>query len=241
MTRLTTIWQRRVTADAMPRLRGNCGELPPLDQTDLQADVGAEAFDRFEIVPPRGAWPCEFVEVAHELVGLLPTGLLRIDHVGSTAIPAMPAKDRIDVQVTALSLKASREWIAPLERIGYRYEPVLSADRTPADPWQREKLFFHRSETRPHVNLHIRELGRGNWRYALLFRDYLRSMSEQAAVYAEVEVRLAELVGGERSPYSYVKEPVCDLIFNAAVDWAGANEWDEALYRASNLEEFASE
>jgi dephospho-CoA kinase len=167
-------------------------------------------------------------------------GVLRLDHVGSTAVPRLAAKDRIDVQLTTPSLEEARGWIEPLERAGFKHEPLLSTDRSPEDPWERAKLFFHRSESRPHVNLHVRELQRGNWVYALLFRDYLRVMPVQAAAYAEVKTRLAELVDGRRSPYSYVKEPACDLIFNAALAWAETVGWKASDYEEPNVDEFVT-
>lgn len=223
------------TTNRAPRLMSSASRTS--EEIDLQADIGSDTFDHFEIVAPRAEWPDEFESVACELVGIL-SGVFRLDHIGSTAVPGLAAKDRLDIQLTTLNLDKARAWIAPLERAGFKHESILSSDRSPSDPWHRAKLFFHRSETRPHVNVHVRELDRGNWIYALLFRDYLRAAPAQASTYAEVKQRLAELVDGQRAPYSFIKEPACDLIFNAALHWAETTKWSARIYKQSNVHEF---
>lgn len=211
--------------------------LPP-DLVELQADTGSESFDHFEVVEPQDLWPAQFRQSAEELAALIPDTILRLDHIGSTSVPGLAAKDRLDIQLTTGNLEHARTAIEPLARLGYKYEPRLSTDRWPVEPFERAKVFFHRSESFPHVNLHIREMGRGNWLYALLFRDYLRVSPEQALAYAEMKKRLAELANGQRAPYSYVKEPACDLIFNAATAWATTVGWKANDYEVSNLQEF---
>ncbi len=239
----------RTTQTAPPRKRASApakvigpsalAPLPP-DITELRADVGVESFDYFEIVEPREAWPDQFRQAAGELAAVRADCTLRLDHIGSTAIPGLAAKDRLDIQLTTHDLAQARALIEPLVSLGYKHEPQLSTDRWPIEPSERVKLFLHRSERQPHVNLHVREVGRGNWLYALLFRDYLRVMPAQAAAYAEMKTRLAELADGQRGPYSYVKEPACDLIFNAASEWAVAVGWKASDYEVPNLDEFAS-
>ena len=51
------------------------------------------------IVPYKPSWPGEFHELADLLRGSLGDLALRIDHIGSTAVPGLAAKDRIDIQV----------------------------------------------------------------------------------------------------------------------------------------------
>ena len=57
-----------------------------------------------EIVPYKRSWPSEF----RKLASLLRQGLgdlaLRIDHIGSTAVPGLAAKDVIDIQITVAAL-----------------------------------------------------------------------------------------------------------------------------------------
>ncbi len=75
------------------------------------------------------------------------------------------------------------------------------------------------------VNLHVRVAARANQRYALLFRDYLRAHPATAAAYAEAKRRLAELVDGDIGRYAEAKDPIVDLIYLPAEDWAGRTGW----------------
>ena len=53
-----------------------------------------------EIIPYKVSWPAEFQEIAAPLRHALGSLALRIDHIGSTSVPALPAKDVIDLQIT---------------------------------------------------------------------------------------------------------------------------------------------
>jgi GrpB-like predicted nucleotidyltransferase (UPF0157 family) len=77
---------------------------------------------------------------------------------------------------------------------------------------------------RRRVNLHIRVAGRANQRYALLFRDYLRSHPETAQAYGEFK-RQAAVLRLETGDYSDLKDPVCDLIYLPAEEWAARTGW----------------
>jgi len=56
-----------------------------------------------------------------------------------------------------------------------------------------------------------------------LFRDYLRGHAGAAEAYARVKLLLAPKV--EREDYIEIKDPVCDLIMQAAEMWAASTGW----------------
>ncbi len=70
------------------------------------------------IVDYRETWPGEFRELAAGLRAALGDRALRIDHIGSTAVPGLAAKDVIDVQVTVADLAAAPAAIAGFEARG---------------------------------------------------------------------------------------------------------------------------
>jgi GrpB-like predicted nucleotidyltransferase (UPF0157 family) len=78
---------------------------------------------------------------------------------------------------------------------------------------------------RRRVNLHLRVAGRANQRYALLFRDYLRAHPDTAAAYGEFKRRAATLPLESVGEYADLKDPVCDLIYLPAEDWAARTGW----------------
>jgi GrpB-like predicted nucleotidyltransferase (UPF0157 family) len=59
----------------------------------------------------------------------------------------------------------------------------------------------------------------------LLFRDYLRFSPAAAAAYAQVKVALARLHPDDAKAYYDVKDPVCDLVMDAAERWAADTRW----------------
>ena len=51
------------------------------------------------IVPYVPAWSDEFKSIANEIRATLGEIALRIDHIGSTSVPGLDAKDRIDIRI----------------------------------------------------------------------------------------------------------------------------------------------
>ena len=163
------------------------------------------------IVPYNLSWPAEFLEIARTLRGSLGDLALRIDHIGSTSVPGLAAKDRIDIQVTVAGLNPPVE--VALNRLGYQRLEYLS-DHPPsgieskAGDWS--KWVFKPPPGQRATNLHVRVAGRPNQRYA--------------EAYAELKRRLA---GNLADPDTYpdVKDPAVDLIYFAAEDWAEVTGW----------------
>jgi GrpB-like predicted nucleotidyltransferase (UPF0157 family) len=152
---------------------------------------------------------------------------LRIDHIGSTSVPGLPAKDVIDIQVTVAAL--SGEVVAAMNRVGYTLRVGYDHDHQPPgftgpdSEWA--KLLFKPPEGQRRTNTHVRVQGRANQRYPLLFRDYLRAHPASAEAYARLKRGLAEHLT-DTGTYADVKDPAVDLIIFAAEDWAAATAWE---------------
>ncbi len=179
------------------------------------------------IAPYQLTWPDEFLKLGGVLRQTLGNLALRIDHIGSTAVPGLAAKDRIDIQVTVESLGPAVE--QALNRVGYRRIERITGDHIPAksvgpaDNWI--KWIFKPSPTQRPTNLHVRLAGRANQRYALLFRDFLRTHPEAAQSYGQVKQALARYHADDIEAYLDVKDPVCDIIISGAEVWATTVEW----------------
>ncbi|KAK9237231.1 hypothetical protein V1525DRAFT_404600 [Lipomyces kononenkoae] len=85
---------------------------------------------------------------------------------------------------------------------------------------------FFKCTKRP-SNLHVREFGKFNQRYPLLFRDYLRSHPDSAAYYGKIKLELAKKVGDDPDAYYDIRDPVTDLIMVAAAEWGQRIAWSE--------------
>lgn len=178
-----------------------------------------------EIVAYNERWPQEFRRLGEPLREALGELALRVDHIGSTAVPGLAAKDVIDVQVTVARLDAGTIASA-LAPPGYTLLEGVNRDHVPPGrddaPVEWSKLLFSPPPGQRRTNLHVRQVGRANQRYALLFRDYLRADAQSAGAYGQIKVALARLHPDDREAYYNVKDPVCDIIMAAAEYWAGA-------------------
>jgi GrpB-like predicted nucleotidyltransferase (UPF0157 family) len=181
-----------------------------------------------EIVPYDENWPREFAEIAGLLRAALGEVALRIDHIGSTSVPGLAAKDVIDVQVTVRDFDAPLE--ALLSPLGYIRRLDITGDHLPpqvfgsASEW--EKRYFQPPEGQRPTHLHVRAHARANQRYALLFRDYLRTHPVAAGAYAEIKRVLARYHPEDRDAYYDIKDPVCDVIWSAAEEWTRMTGWE---------------
>lgn len=188
------------------------------------------------IVEYRPRWSQEFEAIADRLRSHLGPLALRIDHIGSTAVPGLAAKDVIDVQVTVAAL--SDDVLAAFTAAGYTRTEGIWRDHVPptshlypalADPGygddeQWAKWFMRAPAGQRRTNTHVRVQGRANQRYPLLFRDYLRAHPATAAAYAELKRRLAANLA-DLTTYPAVKDPAVDLVYLAAEEWAAATGW----------------
>jgi GrpB-like predicted nucleotidyltransferase (UPF0157 family) len=180
-----------------------------------------------EIIDYQERWAKEFESLAQQLREALGTLALRVDHIGSTSVPGLAAKDIIDIQLTVKELAPS---LIPLViKLGYEHRTIYDDHQPPGYPeakieWQ--KFFFRRLGAR-RVHVHVRVEGKANQRYALLFRDYLRSSPASAAAYAQLKCMLAAHLP-DFDTYSDVKDPACDLIAIAAEAWAAKTGWQVA-------------
>ena len=145
--------------------------------------------------------------------------------IGSTSVPGLAAKDIIDIQVTVVDLDAADSW--PHELVGgvVRIQRGRAEDHAPPGNTDSRNWAKHFWSDRSGVNVHVRELGRLNQRYALLFRDYLRADRAAADSYGELKGALAVAARGDWDMYYAVKDPACDLIIAGAEEWALRTAW----------------
>ena len=109
---------------------------------------------------------------------------------------------------------------------GLNHRPEIAGDHisasAPADPDEWSKRYWSNRQT---LHVHVREQGRRNQRYALLFRDYLRTDTRAAEAYGQVKRALAQAAPDDRDTYCAVKDPACDLVIAAAEHWAVRVGW----------------
>ncbi len=171
-------------------------------------------------------WPNQFESISADLAAVLGELALRIDHIGSTSVPRLGAKDIIDVQITVAEL--ADEIVEKMGAAGYVQKPHLSDHVPPGgdpnpDLWR--KLMFKNRPREREANIHIRIDGNHNQRYALLFRDYLRTHPLTAATIEHIKRELARYHPTDWDAYYDIKDPVYDIIWHSAKEWAYFTSW----------------
>jgi GrpB-like predicted nucleotidyltransferase (UPF0157 family) len=180
-----------------------------------------------EIVEYRKSWSQDFRDIARTIRHGLGDLALRIDHIGSTSVPGLCAKDVIDLQITVDALDA--RVTTALQALGYSVAQDISRDHRPPDDegpesdWQ--KLYFRAPPGQRRTHTHVRAAGRPNQRYPLLFRDYLIAHPTTAAAYGELKRRLSVALINPEDDYPDVKDPAVDLIYLPAQQWAAETHW----------------
>lgn len=148
----------------------------------------------YEIGEYDSRWPERFDEEAARIRNALGDVAVRIEHVGSTAVPGLGAKPIIDIQVSVASMEPRASYVEPLTDLGYSF--VL-------DPVVVDHEYFSQDEggIRTH-QVHVCLAG-GEWeRRHLTFRDYLRQHADVAADYERLKRDLASR--HPRDVYTYV-------------------------------------
>lgn len=148
-----------------------------------------------ELVEYNPKWSSLFEQEKKLLLDTFGERILAVAHIGSTAIPDLPAKPIIDMNVAVKSLDDIDDFISKLQELGYEY----ISERRYAD-----RQFFPKgpSEFRTH-HLNLVELdSQTAWVNQLLFRDYLRSHKKDRDAYADLKRKLADKFADNREEYT---------------------------------------
>ncbi|MGH2558293.1 MAG: GrpB family protein [Thermomicrobiales bacterium] len=173
--------------------------------------------DPIVVMPYAPEWPARFRELAAAMRRALGDVAVRIDHIGSTAIPGLAAKPIIDLQISVASLEPVAPFRDPLERLGYVWR---------SDNPDRTKRYFREAPGTPRTHIHVRQHGSWSEQFALLFRDYLRASPEIANQYAAVKYDLAERYRHDRQGYVDAKDPFIWSVMAEASDWSQEVGWE---------------
>lgn len=149
----------------------------------------------------------------------------RVDHIGSTAVPGLLAKDVVDLQVGVRDLAEADDpsLVAALAAAGYPRVAGVEQDRSKdASTWP--KRLHAGSDPGQLVHVHLREVGSPGWLWALRVRDWLRSDAGARAEYTELK-RSVVAADGAWERYPEAKEPWFDLAHDRAQRWAERTGW----------------
>jgi dephospho-CoA kinase len=238
--------QRRAVADVWLDNEGSAGEL--IEQARAlwysrilpfahNVDNGQPAGTEPVLVPYDPVWPDQARRIAARLNTACGHRAVRIDHIGSTAVPGMDAKDVIDMQVTVASLEVADELAEALASVGYVRRPIIADvgkpdarstvaafDHTVDESLWHKRLHCSADPGRP-TNVHVRVDGWPGQQFALLFVDWLRANPSVQADYLAVKRRVVAEAHADTGAYADAKEPWFLDAYRRAWEWADTTGW----------------
>lgn len=173
-----------------------------------------EPLTAIEVVDPDPAWPDAFDVVARRIRAALGDAVLSVEHVGSTAVPGLPAKPVIDVDLTVPDSTDEEAYLPRLVSAGF----VLRV----REPWWYEHRMLVSGE--PRANVHVWSPHTPEPARHLIFRDWLRANPDDRDLYRDAKRAAAEesTAHGERvTQYNERKQAVIRAIYARALRAAG--------------------
>lgn len=136
-----------------------------------------------QVVPYDPQWPLMFAEIHDRVWPVVQHAAMRLEHVGSTAVPGLSAKPLIDACIVVASPRDIPFVVKALTAIGYAHRGTLGvpdrdAFRSPAS------VRKHRLYASPRHSVSLRN--------HLGLRDYLRANPDAARQYGDLKASLAE-------------------------------------------------
>jgi dephospho-CoA kinase len=234
--------QRRTVADVLLDNSGAADDIVPVVhrlwderlvpfERNLRTGTPARRPD-VRIVAPNPQWPVQAQRLIARLWVACGPAASRIDHIGSTAVPGLPAKDVIDLQISVAGWAVAEGLVAALGAAGFPVnahvaddspEPTSTdPDGTNIDLWAEQ---LHSSADPGRIaNVHVRVAGSPGEQFSLAFRDWLRFDAEARGEYLEVkregEAKAAGLTGAAATlAYLDVEQPWFDAAYERVRAW----------------------
>ena len=165
-------------------------------------------------------WPAAYRAESARLLRAATGRLLRIEHIGSTAIPGLRAKPVIDIMAATATLSAARSLLPRLMALGY-------AEIATGMP-MRLFLSCQRGAAGLACHLHLVEATTWADRHERHFRDHLIANPDNAAAYGALKTGLAALHADDADAYARAKTGFVQGVMDAVCDargWPRRDVW----------------
>lgn len=168
--------------------------------------IGGVERREIRIVDYDPAWPLRFAAHHKQVAAALANTALRIEHIGSTAVPQLAAKPIIDILVEVADSAAESTYLPQLEQAGY----VL---RVREPDWHEHRMLRTPAKD---VHIHVYSTGCVEIARNLTFRDRLRSCDADRRRYQQVKRQLAEQAWPDMNAYAAAKTEIIESVIAAA-------------------------
>lgn len=181
----------------------------PFTEEQIQAVHVGEAkplTGPIQIVDYDPAWPGLFEREAERVRAALGDQVLLLEHVGSTSVPGLAAKPKIDMLLAVANSAEESSYVPALEAAGYRLQ-IREPD------WYEHRMFKGPDTD---INLHVYSLGCPEIDRVLLFRNWLRSNPSDLQLYERTKRELARREWKYMQNYADAKTAVVEEIIARA-------------------------
>ena len=192
----------------------------PMTEEQMRAvQVGelAPLVGRIQIVDYDPDWPRLFEREAKRVQDTLGNRVLLIEHVGSTSVPGLAAKPKIDVLLVVADSADEQAYVPALEAAAY----VL---RIREPDWYEHRMLKGPDTD---INLHVFSSGCPEIDRMLLFRDWLRNHAADRRLYERTKRELASLDWKYTQNYADAKTAVVEEILARARGDGGEEMGDD--------------
>jgi len=170
-----------------------------------------------EVVDPDPAWTHLYDDLAGRIRIALGWRVLNLEHIGSTAVPGLPAKPIIDIDLTVADPGDEPAYVPALEATGFELRV--------REPW----WYGHRvlRAVEPLCHVHVFGYDSPELVRHRVFRDWLRGNAAERELYARTkrEAAAEANAGGEHAmQYNARKARVVREIYRRAFVAAGLQE-----------------
>ena len=169
--------------------------------------IGGVENVRIRIVAYDRDWPAKFAAHAKNLADALGSVALRIEHIGSTAVPGLAAKPIIDILVVVQDSRDEGVYLPQLEAAGYEL-------RVREPDWNEHRMFRTPEKD---VHVHVYSAGCPEIERNLVFRDRLRANVDDRRRYEQTKRELAEQDWADMNDYAAAKTQTIEEILAAAL------------------------
>ncbi len=182
--------------------------MPMTEEQMRAAQVGelAPLVGRIQIVDYDSKWPQLFEREAERIQATLGHRVLLIEHVGSTSVPGLAAKPRIDILLVVADSADEEAYVPALEAAAY----IL---RIREPDWHEHRMLKGPDTD---INLHVFSSGCPEIDRMLHFRDWLRSNESDRRLYERTKRELARLDWKYVQNYADAKTAVVEEILARA-------------------------
>lgn len=161
--------------------------------------------EEVELVPYNPHWPEQFLAWEERLLAVLEPGP-RIEHIGSTSVPGLPAKPVIDILIMVRDMRDETAYVPAIESLGVQFRMR-----------DHQHRYFRPFSGRPRdVQIHVCNAGSQWEQRHLLLRDYLRADARARDVYLRAKQEAAARWKDDRIAYADAKTEVIDQLLAKA-------------------------